>query len=270
MLFPLSPNEAERLFALHELAILDTPPSPAIDRICRIARQVFDVPMVFVTLLDAHRQWFKAKPTGAHLSETSREDAFCNYTILHEEVFVVPDAQVDRTFARNRYVVGEPYIRFYAGAPLTIRQGVHLGSLCILDSKPREFSVDQTRLLKGLSRLVVDELWLHHLDSTGQAAIKTLSAEARERHLDFESTRLPSSDQIRAARGLLNWSIRELSEASNVSVASLKRIEGQGETSVRRESVEVIVRTFRAQGVRFSFSADGTAGVLRSGLMRRN
>jgi hypothetical protein len=139
-----------------------------------------------------------------------------------------------------------------------------------LDGKPREFSLDQTRLMKGLSRLVVDELWLHHLDSTGQAAIETLSAEARERHLDFESTRLPSSDQIRAARGLLNWSIRELSEAPNVSVASVKRIEGVGETSVRRESVEAIVRTFRAQGVRFSFCADGTAGVLRSGLMRRN
>src|SRR5215203_808143 len=73
MLFPQSPNEAERLFALHELAILDPPPSPAIDRICRIARQVFDVPMVFVTLLDAHRQWFKAKPKDTGRSETSRK-----------------------------------------------------------------------------------------------------------------------------------------------------------------------------------------------------
>jgi transcriptional regulator with XRE-family HTH domain len=88
--------------------------------------------------------------------------------------------------------------------------------------------------------------------------------------LSFESTVLPSSDQIRAARGLLNWSIRELSEASGVSVASLKRIEGQREASVRRESVEAIVRTFRAQSVRFSFCGDGTAGVSRSGLARRN
>jgi GAF domain-containing protein len=270
MLFPQSPKEAERLFALHELAILDTPPSPAIDRICRIARQVFDVRMVFVTLLDAHRQWFKAKPKEAEIIETSREDAFCTYAILHEAVFVVPDAQADQTFARNRYVVGEPYIRFYAGAPLTIQRGVHLGSLYVLDTKPRESSLDQTKLLKGLSRLVVDKLWLHHLDSTGLAAIETLSAEAKERHLDFESTLLPSSDQIRAARGLLNWSIKELSEASKVSVASVKRIEGQGEISVRRESVEEIVRTFRAQGARFSFTADGIAGVSRSGLARRN
>ena len=184
--------------------------------------------MVFVTLLDAHRQWFKAKPKDAEITETSRKDPFCNYTIMHEEVFVVPDAKADRTSARNRYVDGEPYIRFYAGVPLTIRRGVHLGSLCVVDTQPREFSLDQTRLLKGLSRLVVDELWLHHLDSTGQAAIETLSAEAKERHLDFESTLLPSRDQIRAACGLLNWSIRELSEASNASVASLKQTEGQG------------------------------------------
>jgi ribosome-binding protein aMBF1 (putative translation factor) len=106
------------------------------------------------------------------------------------------------------------------------------------------------------------------LDATGQAAIETLAAEARERHFDFESTVLPSSDQIRAARGLLNWSIRQLSEASNVSVASLKRIEGQGDTTVRRDTVEAIVSTFRAHGVRFSFCADGTADVSRSGPTR--
>jgi transcriptional regulator with XRE-family HTH domain len=97
-----------------------------------------------------------------------------------------------------------------------------------------------------------------------------LSAEPRDRQLNFESVPIPTSDQIRAARGLLNWSIRELSEASKVSVASLKRIEGQGETSVRRESLEAVVNTFKEQGVRFSRSADGTTSVSRAGPNRRD
>jgi ribosome-binding protein aMBF1 (putative translation factor) len=104
---------------------------------------------------------------------------------------------------------------------------------------------------------------------TGQAAIEMLAAETRDQHLNFESIPVPTSDQIRAARGLLNWSIRELSEASNVSVASLKRIEGQGETSVRRESLESVVNAFKGQGVRFSRSADGTTSVSRVGSKRR-
>ena len=80
--------------------------------------------MVHVTLADAHRYFLKAKPEGMTVSELPRDYAFCNYTILHDEVFVVPDALADRTFAKNPYVVGKPHIRFYAGAPLTIRPTV--------------------------------------------------------------------------------------------------------------------------------------------------
>jgi GAF domain-containing protein len=102
MLFPQSPNESERLAALHSLAALDTPSSPAIDRICKIAQQLFDVPMVHVTLADAHCYFLKAKPEGMTASELPRDYAFCNYTILHDEVFVVPNASADRTFAKTR------------------------------------------------------------------------------------------------------------------------------------------------------------------------
>lgn len=261
MLFPQPPNEAERLAALHSLAILDTPSSPAIDRICRIAQQVFDVPMVHVTLADAHRYFLKAKPEGMSVSELPRDYAFCNYTILHDEVFVVPDALADRTFAKNPYVIGEPHIRFYAGAPLTIRPGIRLGALCVSDLKPREFSQRQTMLLRSLGRLVVDELWLHHLEVSGQADTQPLPTDTREGSLDFDTWIAPTSAQIRAARGLLNWSTRELADAANISPTSVKRVEIHGETSVRRDSLEAIVLAFQEHGVKFTRAPDGTLGV---------
>jgi GAF domain-containing protein len=93
-------------------------------------------PMTFVTLIDADRQWVKASYSGGAGTRTLREDAFCSYTILSDEVFVVPDAQAGRAFAKNPYVVSEPFIRFYAGAPLIIRPGIRLGSLCVVDQKP--------------------------------------------------------------------------------------------------------------------------------------
>jgi GAF domain-containing protein len=269
MLFPQPSNEAERLAALHSLAILDTPSSPAIDRICWIAKQLFDVPMVHVTLADAHRYFLKAKPEGMTVSELPREHAFCNYTILHDEVLVVPDALADRTFAKNPYVVGKPHIRFYAGAPLTIRPGIRLGALCVSDLKPREFSPHQTTLLRSLGRLVVDELWLHHLEASGQADTQPLPLDTREASLKFDTWIAPTSAQIRAARGLLNWSTRELADAANISPTSVKRVEIHGETSVRRDSLEAIVLAFQEQGVKFTRASDGTLGVAQT-LPRRS
>ncbi|WP_201863072.1 GAF domain-containing protein [Microvirga soli] len=269
MLSRQSPNEAERLAALHSLAVLDTPSSPAIDRICKIAQQLFDVPMVHVTLADAHRYFLKAKPEGMTVSEVPREYAFCNYTILHDEVFVVQDASADRTFAKNPYVAGPPCLRFYAGAPLTIRPGIRLGALCVSDVKPRTFSQHQMTLLRSLGRLVVDELWLHHLDVSGQADTQPLPLDLKEPSLDFDTWVAPTSAQIRAARGLLNWSTRELADAANISPTSVKRVEIHGESSVRRDSLDAIVLAFREQGVKFTRAPDGTLGVTQTSSRRR-
>ncbi|WP_262265881.1 GAF domain-containing protein [Microvirga yunnanensis] len=205
--------------------------------------------------------FFKAKPEGMSLSELPRDNVFCNYTILHNEVFVVPDALADRTFAKNPYVVGEPHIRFYAGAPLTIRPGIRLGALCVSDLKPRTFSQHQMTLLRSLGRLVVDELWLHHLEVTGQANTQPLPSDPREPSLDFETWIAPTSAQIRAARGLLNWSTRELADAANISPTSVKRMEIHGETSVRRDSVDAVVLAFQEHGVKFTRAPDGSLGV---------
>jgi hypothetical protein len=203
------------------------------------------------------------------VTEVPRDHAFCNFTILHDEVFVVPDARADQTFMENPHVLGAPYIRFYAGAPLTIRPGIRLGAFCVSDVKPREFSQHEVMLLRGLSRLVIDELWLHHLSVSGQAEIEWLPSEAREQPFEFETWIPPTSAQIRAARGLLNWSIRELADAANISPASVKRMEISGELSVRRSSVEAVVRAFEEYGIKFTREPDGSLWVGQSSRLMR-
>jgi GAF domain-containing protein len=139
MSFPIGPNEAERLKTLLETGALDATADPALNRICEEARQHFDVPICTLTLLDKARQRIKAAQ-GLDPGETPRDVAFCNYTILSDEVFVVEDALADERFEDNPFVTGTPFVRFYAGAPLTYLKNIRLGALCLIDVKPRSFS----------------------------------------------------------------------------------------------------------------------------------
>lgn len=155
-----SPAEALRLATLRQYRVLDTPPEPEFDRIVDLARSIFDVPIALVTLLDDSRQWFKAC-YGVNVRETEREIAFCDYTIRDEAVMVVHDARQDVRFRDNPLVTGEPYIRFYAGAPLTVSNGTNLGSLCVIDTEPRaSFGELQKQQLTHLAAVVVDALEL--------------------------------------------------------------------------------------------------------------
>ena len=139
MSFPIGPNEAERLQTLLETGALDAKADPALDKICEEARQHFEVPICTLTLLDKARQRIKAAQ-GLEPGETSRDAAFCNYTILSDEVFVISDTLEDDRFKDNPFVTGAPFIRFYAGAPLTFLKDIRLGALCLIDTKPRSFS----------------------------------------------------------------------------------------------------------------------------------
>ncbi|WP_201862788.1 GAF domain-containing protein [Microvirga soli] len=139
MSFPIGPNEAERLKTLLETGALDATVDPALDRICQEARQYFDAPICTLTLLDKARQRIKAAQ-GLETGETPRDAAFCNYTILSDEVFVVEDALADERFRDNPFVTGTPFVRFYAGAPLIFLKDIRLGALCLIDTKPRSFS----------------------------------------------------------------------------------------------------------------------------------
>ncbi|WP_372694948.1 sensor domain-containing diguanylate cyclase [Immundisolibacter sp.] len=150
-------DEAGRLDALHSLNVLDTDPEERFDRLTRTARRLFDVPIALVSLVDANRQWFKSC-MGLGVRETPRDVSFCGHTILGNDVFVITNACEDPRFADNPLVTGEPHIRFYAGCPLTGGGGHKLGTLCVIDSRPREFGPDDAAALKDLAAMAQSEL----------------------------------------------------------------------------------------------------------------
>lgn len=129
-------GEPDRLHALHRLGILDTPPEETFDRFARIARTLFDVPIALLSLIDADRQWFKAR-VGLAVESTPRDLAFCAHAIHGSTVMEVTDASEDPRFSDNPLVTGPPGIRYYAGAPLVTRDGYRLGTLCLIDTRHR-------------------------------------------------------------------------------------------------------------------------------------
>lgn len=151
----LAANEADRLAALHRLEVLDTPPEDELDILTRIAADRFGTAIALVSLVDAGRQWFKARH-GLAAGETCRSASFCAHAIAGEGVMVVPDAAADPRFAENPLVTGAPHIRFYAGAPLVLTGGHAVGTLCVIDPAPREgFSAHEAEILALMARQVV-------------------------------------------------------------------------------------------------------------------
>ncbi|MDE2430301.1 MAG: GAF domain-containing protein, partial [Burkholderiales bacterium] len=151
-------NEAQRLQTLHACAILDTPAEERFDRLTRLAQHMFGVPIAVISLIDAHRQWFKSRQ-GLTVSETPRDISFCGHTILGREILHVADATQDVRFADNPLVTGAPHIRFYAGAPLHARNGHALGTLCLIDSVPRDLSEADRAALRDLADCVEREFF---------------------------------------------------------------------------------------------------------------
>ena len=149
-------NEAHRLSALDELQLLDTPPEERFDRLTRLAARTFNIPIALVSLVDRDRQWFKSRH-GLEAPETARDISFCGHAILREESLVIENALNDERFSGNPLVTGAPNIRFYAGAPLHDRYGYRVGTLCVIDNKPRTFSDDDKVTLRDLADLVERE-----------------------------------------------------------------------------------------------------------------
>ena len=148
-------NEMLRLQALYDLSILDSPREKNFDDITAIAGMICDVPMSFISLVDTERQWFKSS-IGLDGTETARDLAFCAYAILQpQQITIVPDALLDKRFADNPMVTGDPHIRFYAGAPLVTEDGAALGTLCVADCKPRDITAVQQQALMALARQVM-------------------------------------------------------------------------------------------------------------------
>ena len=172
---PLPANESQRLERLRNYGVLDTPAEEAFDRVVRLAAAILDVPIALISLIDDGRQWFKAK-VGLDAPETPRDFAFCAHAILGNDVFVVADAALDPRFKTNPLVVGDPKIRFYAGAPLTTHDGLNLGTVCAIDRKPQTLTEEQKVLLRDLGAIVIDQM---ELRAAGRKALAEVDERRR-------------------------------------------------------------------------------------------
>ena len=150
---PIPENEPARLESLRQFKVLDTEPEEAFDDITRLASYICQTPTALITFVDADRQWFKSR-VNCIPQETSRDMSFCAHAILQPGQMVVRDTLDDERFRDNPFVLSEPYIRFYAGSPLTSAEGFKLGTLCVLDNVPRVLFSDQADALQMLSNQV--------------------------------------------------------------------------------------------------------------------
>ena len=154
---PVPANEPSRLAALRELLLLDTPPEARFDKLVEFAASEFGMPIVLFSLVEDQRQFFKAK-VGIATCSTGREESFCAHAILQPELFIVPDALEDERFFDNPLVTGAPHIRFYAGAPLVMPTGEAVGTLCLIDTQPRQLDDIDQIMLASVRDLLVEEV----------------------------------------------------------------------------------------------------------------
>ena len=160
-----TPDEEQRLAALHGLDILDTPPEERFDRITHLAASSFKAPMALVSLVDRERQWFKST-YGLDATETSREASFCSHAVSSREVLVVPDTFHDPRFSDNPLVTNGPRIRFYAGCPIFVGSSC-VGTVCVLDHRPRQIDAEAVSLLRYIASLVELELYRSQNENKG-------------------------------------------------------------------------------------------------------
>lgn len=153
----IPPDEDARLKTLCSLNILDTPTEERFNRLTRLAKRMFNVPIALICLVDTNRQWFKSC-VGLSVSETSREISFCGHAILGDDLFIINDAKKDERFSDNPLVLNVPFIRFYAGCPLRHEDGSKLGTLCIIDTQPRTLNEEDITALKDLAETAEHEL----------------------------------------------------------------------------------------------------------------
>lgn len=161
----LTTHEDDRLAALKRINILDTQKEERFDRITRIAAKLFDVPIALVSFVDNDRQWFKSC-VGLDARETPRDQAFCAHAILSKDALIVQDTLLDDRFAQNPLVTGGPKIRFYAGYPIADANGFNLGTLCIIDTRPRDLSDEQVLQLRDLAGILEEQLLMPVSSST--------------------------------------------------------------------------------------------------------
>lgn len=237
--FPVPLNEEARLSALRELGILDTPTDERFDRIARLAARHFGTPLARITFVDRDRTWYKAC-FGIEAVESPREIAICAHTVMSNEVLVSCDLASDPMFRDSPQVTGAPHLRFYAGAPITLADGMRVGSLCIIDVEPRDdFSSEDRAFLTDLAEIAVHELELHKQIANRDRSLQDteqrleLARDAKKRFLSLVSHELktPLNHILGFGRILADEGLGPLGNANYVDYASsvcqsAERLEG--------------------------------------------
>ncbi|WP_068829657.1 GGDEF domain-containing protein [Pseudomonas sp. BMS12] len=180
---PCPANEPQRLQALDELELLDTPAEQYLDTLVRLTRELFQVETVLISLIDRDRQWFKAR-IGLDLAETPRDISFCGHAVAASSLLLIEDARQDPRFADNPVVTGAPFIRFYAGQPLYSREGQAIGTLCLLHPEPGTLSLPERLRLRDLGTLAEGYLQLRGLSQQAQKLRQAVSREQRKALVD--------------------------------------------------------------------------------------
>ncbi|MGJ3262704.1 MAG: bifunctional diguanylate cyclase/phosphodiesterase [Salinarimonas sp.] len=196
-MFPIPANEAERLAAVRALRIVDTDAEAPFDAACRTAARLVGTPISLVTIVDAERQWFKALH-GIEITQTPRDHSFCAHTILSDEPLVVEDATADPRFRANPLVTGEPGVRFYAAVPLVLAPDVRIGTVCVVDTRPRSISAEALAGLRDCATIVVEALRARLPPPATERGTLVDAAEARYRAL---AEALPHKVWITDAQG---------------------------------------------------------------------
>ncbi|MFK7731117.1 MAG: GAF domain-containing protein [Pseudomonadales bacterium] len=203
--------EEERVAALRALKVLDTESNPAIDAVVVAAAKLLDVPIALVSLVDKNRQWFKANYGLDGVSETGRSIAFCDHAIRDHGVFCVENAQIDPDFCDNPMVRGSPDVRFYAGAPLRLPSGHQVGTLCVIDQKPRRMDKGQINALARLGDVVVDLLVKERSNTTEISEDTSRRIEIVEQAID-----------TLVEFGVANFSVRKVALALDITPGHLQ------------------------------------------------
>ncbi|HSI62534.1 MAG TPA: PAS domain-containing protein, partial [Candidatus Saccharimonadia bacterium] len=216
-------SEIDRLSALHRYEVLDTPAESEFDDFTRLAAYICQAPIALISLVDENRQWFKSK-VGLGMQETPLEGSICRHALLQKGLFIVPDTLLDPRFKTSPLVIGEPHVRFYAGALLESNEGLPLGTLCVWDSKPRQLTREQEQALAMLARQVMTALELRLSRRRLQNTVESISDAffTLDRQLRFTYANAQAEHIARRSRqeliGQSIWNVCGLEDADPFAV----------------------------------------------------